>query len=99
LLFVSHDRRFIERVADRLLLIQDRQIIQFDGNYAAYLAKQQRKQTQLEREEQIMRLEHRLSQVLGKLCLLTKEDERAALDAEYQAILRELQYLKGLPGK
>ncbi len=38
LLFVSHDRRFIESVATRILTIENGTLTRFEGNYAEYLA-------------------------------------------------------------
>jgi len=38
LLFVSHDRRFIDAVATTLWLVRDGRIEAFDGNWSAYLA-------------------------------------------------------------
>jgi ATP-binding cassette subfamily F protein 3 len=37
LLFVSHDRRFIDAVATRLWLVRDGRIEAFDGNWSAYI--------------------------------------------------------------
>ncbi len=38
-LFVSHDRRFIERVATKIALIEDKTLSVFEGSYAAFLEK------------------------------------------------------------
>ena len=40
LLFVSHDRRFIEAVADRIAVIENGELKKFDGGYQAFLAAQ-----------------------------------------------------------
>lgn len=42
LLFVSHDRFFISKIATRLALLQSRRIHVFDGSYADYLALQEK---------------------------------------------------------
>ena len=43
LLFVSHDRYFIRKLADRIVSIQNRRLVSFDGDYAAF--QQMRRQT------------------------------------------------------
>lgn len=43
LLFVSHDRYFIDRFAGRVWMLEDRKITDFRGTYAEFKAKQERK--------------------------------------------------------
>ena len=42
LLFVSHDRYFIDRFASRVWMLENRQITDFKGDYEAFKAKQER---------------------------------------------------------
>ncbi len=42
LLFVSHDRRFIEAIADKIVLIEDGALHVFTGSYAAFLDQHKR---------------------------------------------------------
>jgi ATPase subunit of ABC transporter with duplicated ATPase domains len=44
LLFVSHDRYFIDRFASRVWMLENQQITDFKGTYAAYKEKLERKQ-------------------------------------------------------
>ena len=37
LLFISHDRYFIDKLATKIAVLENRKIIAFDGNYADYL--------------------------------------------------------------
>ncbi|MFA5496403.1 MAG: ABC-F family ATPase [Porticoccaceae bacterium] len=41
LIFVSHDREFVSSLANRIIEIKDRQLIDFQGTYEEYLASQQ----------------------------------------------------------
>ncbi|QKG85418.1 ABC-F family ATP-binding cassette domain-containing protein [Kroppenstedtia pulmonis] len=50
LLFVSHDRYFINRLAHQIWEVKDRQIIPFDGNYDAYLARKQEEEAPTEQD-------------------------------------------------
>ncbi|MBJ7449628.1 MAG: ABC-F family ATP-binding cassette domain-containing protein [Parachlamydiales bacterium] len=40
LLFVSHDRHFVQQVANKLLILKEDRILFFDGNYDEFLAKE-----------------------------------------------------------
>ena len=46
LLFVSHDRYFIDRFATRVWVLEDGQVTDFRGSYGEYRAARERKQTQ-----------------------------------------------------
>ena len=46
LLFVSHDRYFIDRFATRVWVLEDRQVTDFQGSYGEYRAARERKQAQ-----------------------------------------------------
>jgi ATP-binding cassette subfamily F protein 3 len=41
LLFISHDRHFLTRVPQRILALRDGGLIDFDGNYAEFVASQE----------------------------------------------------------
>ena len=40
LIFVSHDREFVSSLATRIIEIKDHKLLDFQGTYAEYLAKQ-----------------------------------------------------------
>jgi ATP-binding cassette subfamily F protein 3 len=46
LLFVSHDRFFIDAVADKLWVVEHGQMVEYLGNYSDYREKQERQQEQ-----------------------------------------------------
>lgn len=95
LLFVSHDRHFINTVARQIMTIEDKQINLFNGSYKEYLAKKyQPKNHNKLVEDQIMILNNRLSEIIGKLSMVSKQDEKKVLETEYEKILRELNELK-----
>lgn len=103
LLFVSHDRGFIHNVADHIMTIEDQQIRMFTGSYEEYLVKQNEKskgkQTGAENstadiEMQLMIMQNRLSDVVGKLSTTTKKDDLGLLDEEYHKLLTEIKQLR-----
>lgn len=88
LLFVSHDRTFINRVAQRLILFENGRLTEFPGNLDAYEAQRtQANDRQLEREK----LRMRMAELAGRLALARSEAEKAALNAEYDALIARLR--------
>jgi len=96
LLFVSHDRRLISTVANRIMTIENGKIRLFAGGYQEYLRKkQQAPEDDLEEvKKEISLLENRLSELISRLSMPTRKDDVEALDREYQAVLGELKRLK-----
>ena len=96
LLFVSHDRRFVDSIADHIMTIENYKIKIFNGSYKEYLASKNKifDPNKEEIEKQIIVLQNRLSEVIGRLSIPTKNDDIEALDKEYNKILEKLNKLK-----
>lgn len=61
-LFVSHDRRFIDKVAQGILAIEDKQVTRYSGNYSNYLSVyrsqlEKQKSAYFNQQKEIKRLE------------------------------------------
>lgn len=85
-LFVSHDRRFIESVATRILEIRDGRIELFEGTYAQYQAYKRTVPGQQSRpsgEDERLLIETKLSEVLSRLSIEPSEQ----LEQEFQRLL------------
>lgn len=93
-IFVSHDRKFINSAAHRIMIIENSKIITYEGSYEEYLNTRKAPEEAEDIRMQRMILENRLSQVLGKLSVRLKEDEKLALDTEYNRVLKELQSIR-----
>ncbi|WP_047982996.1 ribosomal protection-like ABC-F family protein [Ornithinibacillus californiensis] len=87
ILFVSHDRRFIEKVADNIIAIEDQEMKLFRGGYQAYINYQPRILDTLEQE--LMVLETKLTDVLSRLSI----DSTPELEKEFQEIVKEKKAL------
>ncbi|AET69019.1 ATPase component of ABC transporters with duplicated ATPase domain [Desulfosporosinus orientis DSM 765] len=104
LLFVSHDRSLIGSVADHIMTIENQGIQMFQGSYADYLAQKDRSSDdgREDLEKQVLILQHRLTEVVGRLSIPRKKDDMQALDKEYHELLAKLkplrEKLKGLTG-
>lgn len=52
ILFVSHDRYFINRICDRVVVLEDKSFISYPGNYDYYKLKSSEKKKQMEVKEE-----------------------------------------------
>jgi macrolide transport system ATP-binding/permease protein len=92
ILFVSHDRRFINESANRLILMEGNKLRTFEGGYSSYLDEQTRqKNTEPKQTHDKLILEMRLTEVLSKLTLPGKPADKEELEKQYNEILNELK--------
>lgn len=96
ILFVSHDRQFIRKIADHLLVFNNKRITSFNGTYDEYIDKieQQTKQSSEEIKMRLMKLENRLSEVMGRLSMPSKIDNKDELEYEYKRLIEEIRFNK-----
>jgi pleuromutilin/lincosamide/streptogramin A transport system ATP-binding/permease protein len=90
ILFASHDRRFISSIATKILSLEDQQLRMFDGNYEAYLEKEDKPKRD-ELEDQLLKVETAIANVLGRLSL---EPNNERLEAEFQELVRKKKILE-----
>lgn len=90
-LFVSHDRAFVDAVADRLLILENQQITEFEGNWQAWEESRQKAAGVENAEEELTEavLRMRLSEIIAKMSLPGAAKE--LLEKEYQKTLRQLK--------
>lgn len=67
ILLVSHDRRFITGIADRIFTIEDQKMNVFNGTYEAY--KGYETQSKDSKDEELLVLQTKITEVLGKLSI------------------------------
>jgi macrolide transport system ATP-binding/permease protein len=96
LLFVSHDRKLIDRIANQIMVIENYKLKSFEGTFKEYQA---RKNNQLNNEKgevqkEIFLLKNRLAEIIGKLSMPSKDDDIEALEKEYYKIIDELKVLE-----
>ncbi|MBP1932796.1 Vga family ABC-F type ribosomal protection protein [Ammoniphilus resinae] len=87
-IFVSHDRRFIEYVATRILAIRHQKIELFEGTFQQYELDQRVKKRDT-KEDQRLVLETKISEVLSRLSIEPSEE----LEKEFQLLLQEKRKL------
>ena len=89
LLFVSHDREFVEKVATRHIRIENKRISTFEGTMEEYEKALKQKEEGREAEERQMRitaLEMRLAAIAARMSAPKKGDSPEKLNEEYLEI-------------
>ncbi|MBA2876229.1 Vga family ABC-F type ribosomal protection protein [Thermaerobacillus caldiproteolyticus] len=87
-IFVSHDRRFIENIATRILVIRNQKIKLFEGTYQQYKHAQLQKTRDTAKDKRLL-LETKISEVLSRLSIEPSEE----LEMEFQKLLKEKREL------
>lgn len=89
LIIVSHDRRFISTIARKLIIIDQQQLILFDGTYEEWESRDEL--TQMSHvEEELMRVENELTTILSKLSI----EPSKQLDINFQELLAKKKKLE-----
>lgn len=94
-LFVSHDRYFVEKIAEEIWELSNNELTQYLGGYSYYLDKknQSLSKENIDTKEEILKLEMQLSHISFKLIGCTDE-EKSNLENEYCEITKKLRTLK-----
>src|SRR5699024_9236464 len=87
IIFVSHDRKFIENVANRVVEIQNKDLTFFDGTYKQYKSHQSSKIRDSKQDESL--LETKISEVLSRLSI----EQSDKLEREFQKMIKEKREL------
>ncbi|UOQ84150.1 Vga family ABC-F type ribosomal protection protein [Gracilibacillus salinarum] len=90
LLFVSHDRRFAEKIATRLLTIQDKQVHDRRGSYQDLQKQANLSDEKKYKQDQLLAIETRITEVLSRLSIEPSQD----LEDEFQQLVKTKRKLK-----
>jgi macrolide transport system ATP-binding/permease protein len=93
-LFVSHDRAFVNKVADKVLILGNRKIIEYNGNIKSYEESNllNRKSSNDDNVVKESMLRMRLTEIITKMSL--PDCSKEALEKEYSDILEQLKCIK-----
>lgn len=90
MIFASHDRYFMEKLANKLLIFEDGKLKKFEGGYAEWS-----KESVSRPNEDFLQLDTERQAVLGKLSFLKPEDkEYAELDRRFIELTNAIKALK-----
>lgn len=90
-LFVSHDNKFINSVADRLILLRNGQITEFHGNLKEFEEQQELKNNSSNYNMEKSILQMRLTEIISKMSL--PNCDKKMLEEEYKSILNQLRHI------
>ncbi|NBI30871.1 ribosomal protection-like ABC-F family protein [Chengkuizengella marina] len=99
LLIVSHDRYFLEKICDKLLVFRDSKIQKVESGYKDYLEKVEIEKTsdfkkQENKFEEKMIIDNRIIQIIGELGRLNPEEvEYQVLDEEFKKLNKRKKQL------
>ena len=83
ILFISHDRMFIDHVAERILAIENQTLIDFQGSYAQFNNRDVEMEVDT-LEQELLLLDTKISEVLSKLSIEPTNE----LEQEFQDLLK-----------
>ncbi|KGX83583.1 ribosomal protection-like ABC-F family protein [Pontibacillus marinus] len=93
-LFVSHDRRFVNETADHLWILENHTITSFNGNLTAWQTSLEQPREVDEETYDLMALENKLTEIISRLSLPDQKDDVQKLEHEYQDTLNKIQKLR-----
>ena len=99
LILVSHDRRFVEKVCNYLIFIEDRTIRVFDGTYEEFIENKNIKSLDKDKkrlEEERMLIENKIAETLSLLVVEKDEKRKNSLNKEYNNLINRLKYIKNI---
>ncbi|WP_318502483.1 Vga family ABC-F type ribosomal protection protein [Bacillus sp. T3] len=85
IIFVSHDRRFISQIANRIIEIKDGQLQLFEGPYNEFIQYKPMQAIQVDYEEKRLLIETKITEVLSRLSI----EPSPELEIEFQRLLAE----------
>ncbi len=89
LLIISHDRKFLDNVSERLLLIEDGTIKTHEGRLKEYFNDFRSQPNLREKEMEDLLLQLKLSELAGKIADCGDTQERCRLDEEYNKLIKK----------
>ncbi len=92
-LFVSHDRAFVDRVAQRVLIVKDRGLIEYEGNLKACEERDNAPAKKDGGQMQKMLLQMRIAELLPKLSQ-APASQKESLEQEYKELLEQMKQLQ-----
>lgn len=89
-IFVSHDRRFVENTATKIIEINNQELTFFDGTFKQLEDESSKEAHVNTTKQELMIIETKISEVLGKLSIESSE----TLDREFQSLIKEKRKLE-----
>ena len=92
---ISHDRYFLDRIADKIISIEHSKINSYDGNYTKYLAVKEERELSVQREyDNKMREVHRIEGIIEQQKRWNREKNIKTAESKQKQIDRILKDLQ-----
>lgn len=85
ILFTSHDRMLIDKVATDIMIIDNKKIVEFGGNYSDYLSNSKERIKTKNADDKLL-LEFKLIKLLLDMSICKDESKRDKLEEEYKEL-------------
>jgi len=92
LIIVTHDRYFLDRIVDKIVELDNGQLVEYSGNYQTYL------EEKAEREEELAASQHKARQLYKQELAWMREGVRAR-GTKQKARIERFEKLKGQVGR
>ena len=92
IIFVSHDRYFLDAVATKIWSIEDKKLIEHNGNYSSYM--EDRKQKRLTQQREYEKQQKMVEQIEGQMNELTSWSKKAHAQSTKQEGFKEYYRVK-----
>ncbi|WP_202081180.1 ribosomal protection-like ABC-F family protein [Caldalkalibacillus salinus] len=89
ILFVSHDRAFIKKVATHIIEIKDHKAQLKHVDHLTNQGEKESKKKQTDIETTLLALDMEIADIIGKLSTVNDEEEKARLEQTYETLLRK----------
>lgn len=97
LIVISHDRYFMEKLCDKVLVFKEGKVNRYEGSYKDFLTRKEEKpkeNAQKEQEMTLLQIENQIAAVLGQLSVVKKESsEYEELDETFKHLLQQKKQL------
>ena len=94
LLLVSHDRWFVDQVAERLVLFEAQKLKTFGGNWSQYRAQLDKPKKRDDTALELATVEMRMAEVISRISSPGKGDDAQALEQEYEQLIQRRRALR-----
>lgn len=88
-LFVSHDCRFVQNIASKIIELSDQKVIEFLGSYKAFRERSQETERDYMKEE-LLKIEIKLTQMISEM----NDEASNELEKEFQMLIHKRNQLR-----
>ena len=87
ILFTTHDKMLVDNVATDLLVIQNKEIVEYRGNYSDYINSCKEEKDKMKNNVYDLELEFKITAILSKLSITKNEEDKMKLEEEYNKLI------------